>query len=247
MSTRTAYSVWDRTTRLFHWLNVLCIFGLAVLGIAILNEKAFGVSAEGKLLLKTLHTYVGYVFALNLFWRLVWAFIGGYYSRWKRILPFGRGFAASLRAYVRGLISGNPPTYAGHNPLARLMVTLMLMLMLIQAGTGLVLAGTDLYKPPLGSVFAMWVTEGDPEKLSRLQAGSKEHVDPAAYDDMRAFRSPIVTTHKTTFYVLMVTILLHIIGVVVTELREKNSLVSAMITGEKVLSDSPVDTTGKIE
>ena len=61
-----AYKVWDRTTRWFHWINVLCVICLAMLGLAILNEKSFGVSAEGKILLKTLHVYVGYVFAINL-------------------------------------------------------------------------------------------------------------------------------------------------------------------------------------
>lgn len=66
MSSPVAYKVWDRTTRWFHWINVLGVLGLAVLGLAILNEKIFGASAEGKVVLKTLHTYVGYVFAANL-------------------------------------------------------------------------------------------------------------------------------------------------------------------------------------
>ena len=241
MTTRTAYPVWDRSTRVFHWVNVLCVLGLAALGVAILNEKSFGVSAEGKVLLKTLHSYVGYVFAVNLIWRLVWAFCGGEHARWKSVLPVGHGFATALRAYVRGFISGKPPTYVGHNPLARLMVTLLLLLLLTQATTGLVLAGTDLYQPPFGGMIAEWVTGGDPDKLSKLQPGSKDHVDLAAYDEMRAFRKPIITTHLYVFYVLMISILIHIISVVVSELREKNGLVSAMITGEKVLSDSPVD------
>jgi Ni/Fe-hydrogenase 1 B-type cytochrome subunit len=241
LTPRTAYPVWDRTTRVFHWVNVLCVLGLAALGIAILNEKSFGVTAEGKVLLKTLHSYVGYVFAVNLVWRLVWAFVGGYYARWKSVLPVGRGFGTALLAYVRGFIRGHPPTYVGHNPLARLMVTLLLLLLFIQAATGLVLAGTDLYQPPFGGAIAEWVTGGDSDKLSKLQPGSKDHVDLAAYDDMRAFRKPIVTTHLYVFYMLMASILIHIVSVVVTELREKNGLVSAMITGEKVLSDSPID------
>ena len=49
------YSVWDRTTRLFHWLNVICITGLVGVGIVILNAKALGVSGEGKVILKTIH------------------------------------------------------------------------------------------------------------------------------------------------------------------------------------------------
>ena len=36
-------------------------------------------------------------------------------------------------------------------------------------------------------------------------------------------------------------IFLHITGVVVSEIRERNGLVSAMFTGNKVFSNKPVD------
>lgn len=236
-----AHKVWDRTTRWFHWINVLCVFGLAVLGLAILNEKAFGVSAEGKVLLKTLHTYVGYVFAVNLTWRLIWAFVGNIYARWKAILPIERGFSQALVHYVRELRAGRAPSYLGHNPLGRLMISLLLLMLFVQAVSGLVLAGTDLYKPPFGGAIAEWVTNGDPIKLANLRPGSKEFVDSGAYEDMRSFRQPIITTHLYVFYLLMAAVLLHIASVVVTEVREKSGLISAMFSGEKVLYAPPVD------
>lgn len=238
--TRILHSVrvWDRTTRLFHWINVLCVLVLAVLGLAILYEKSFGVSAEGKLLLKTLHSYVGYVFALNLTWRLLWAFIGNHYARWKYILP-GRGFFKQLKLYIHSLRGGKHPHYIAHNPLGRLMVSFFYLLLFTQALTGLVLAGTDLYQPPLGGFFAEWVTAADPEKMQNLTPGSKEFVDPAAYAQMRAFRKPVVTTHLYVFYLLMITVLLHIAGVVFDEVRGKDGLISAMFSGEKVFTDEP--------
>lgn len=241
MSSPVAYKVWDRTTRWFHWINVLCVLGLAVLGLAILNEKIFGASAEGKVVLKTLHTYVGYVFAANLAWRLVWGFVGNTHARWKVILPIERGFSQAVGRYVRGLRAGNAPSYLGHNPLGRLMISLLLLALLVQGVSGLILAGTDLYKPPFGGVIAEWVTDGDPVKLANLRPGSKEFVDLAAYEDMRGFRKPVVTTHLYVFYLLMAAVLLHVVGVVVTEVREKSGLISAMFSGEKVLSSPPVD------
>lgn len=242
---RVAAPVWDRTTRWFHWINFFCVLALSVLGLAILNEKLFGVSAGGKVLLKTLHVYVGYVFAINIAWRIVWAFIGNRHARWRAFLPLGQDYGVALREYVRGFVRGKAPSYLGHNPLARIMVSLLLLVLVTQAITGLVLAGTDLYKPPLGGVFAEWVTAGDPDKLAQLAPGSKEFVDPVAYDEMRSFRGPFIKTHLYAFYVLMAAVLLHVIGVVVTEVREKNALVSAMISGEKVLSGSAVDEGGK--
>ena len=71
------YVVWDRTTRLFHWINALCVLMLIALGSAILSDSALGIGDPGNVLLKTLHVYVGCVFALNLLWRIVWGFIGG--------------------------------------------------------------------------------------------------------------------------------------------------------------------------
>jgi cytochrome b len=235
------YAVWDRTTRLFHWINFVCIVALAILGLAILNDQALVVSSDGNFVLKTLHVYVGYVFALNLAWRLIWGFIGGPYARWKRLLPVGGRFSSALREHLRGLRCGRAPSYLGHNPLGRLMVTLLLLIMVTQATTGLVLAGTDLYKAPFGRFIAAWVTRGDPDKLAHLAPGSKEHVDLEAYDEMRNFRSPVAATHLYGFYVLMAAVFLHISGVVVSEIRERHGLTSAMITGEKVLSSPPVD------
>jgi len=53
-SSRVVYPVRDRTTRVFHRVNLFCVLALALLGLAILSEKSFGVSADGKILLKTL-------------------------------------------------------------------------------------------------------------------------------------------------------------------------------------------------
>lgn len=237
-NTLKAYVVWDRTTRLFHWINVLCVLALAVLGLAILNSKTFGVSSDGKILLKTLHAYVGYVFAVNLAWRLAWAFLGSRTARWRAILPFRRGFTKELGTYAKGVVTGTPPVYLGHNPLGRLMVSLLLLLLLTQAVTGLFLAGTDLYKPPFGGAIAEWVTAGDPDKLANLVPGSKEYVDPVAYESMRDFRKPIVTTHLYAFYLLMIAVFSHIAGIVTTEVKEKSDLISAMVSGQKVLKES---------
>ncbi len=236
------YQVWDRTTRWFHWINLVCVLTLVVLGLAILNEKSFGVSADGKILLKTLHVYAGYAFTANLMWRLIWAFVGSSSARWRALLPFGRGYTNSLRQHIRGFSRGDTPGYLGHNPLGRLMVSLLLLLLTVQAITGLVLAGTDLYKPPFGSVIAEWVTNGDSQRLANLTPGSKDAVDPVAYDEMRSFREAFITTHEYSFYALMVLILLHVAGVVVAEIREKSGLVSAMISGKKMLAETPVDT-----
>jgi len=237
----TAFPVWDRTTRWFHWINVACVVVLAALGLAILNEDAFGFSREGIILLKTLHVYTGYVFALNLIWRIIWAFAGNAYARWKALLPFRAGYLTALGQYAGSFFSGKAPEYLGHSPPGRLVITLMLILLIAQAGTGLVIAGTDLYKPPFGNAMAHWVTGGDEAKLANLKPGSKEFVDPKGYEEMRAFRKPFKELHEYVFYLLMVVVTLHVIGILVAEIRHRHGLISAMITGRKVFSGLPID------
>lgn len=234
------YHVWDRTVRWFHWINVLCVLCLIAVGTLILYGKHFGVSGEGKILLKTIHVFVGYVLVLNLAWRLVWAFIGGPFARWKALLPFIPGSGGSLIAYMKAFRQNKAPAYAGHNPVARLSITILLVLLISQATTGLVLAGTDLFFPPLGGSIAQWVA-AEGQSPGTLVAGSKEGINPEAWDEMRAFRKPYGNIHKYGYWALLVMILLHVGGAIVTEVREKNGIISAMFSGQKVFSEKPVD------
>ncbi|WP_371374753.1 cytochrome b/b6 domain-containing protein [Thalassotalea aquiviva] len=250
MNTKTArqpkyglFKVWDKGVRLFHWLNVICILGLMAVGLFILNSKSFGVSGEGKILLKTIHVYIGYVFVVNLIGRMIWGFIGNKYARWNRVSPFYKGFFGELKSYLAAIRQQPTSPYVGHNPLAKLMISVLFTLMIVQGSTGLILAGTDLYFPPFGHKIAEYVGKSDNESsnIVKLTPGSKEGVDAKAYAQMRAYRKPIINLHVLTFYLLLFFIGLHLVGVVFTEIKEKNGLVSAMITGKKYIKDKPID------
>ena len=72
---------------------------------------------------------------------------------------------------------------------------------------------------------------------------AKEMYDETAYEAMRAFRKPFITVHYYGFYVLLAFAVIHILAVVMTELREGGNLISAMISGKKVLNGPPADQT----
>jgi len=221
-----AVYVWSRYLRLFHWLNVLAIMLLIGFGLVIFNASNLGVSTEGKVLLKTLHVIVGYVFATNLFIRIVMGFVGKGYERWRNTLPFTKGFGAELanikkQAHIR---------HKGHNPLGKLMVAALLLAMCVQMISGLVIAGTDIYYPPLGQYFANYIAL-DKSQLELVKPYSTVNVDEQAYQTMREIRAPFIAAHVYAFYAFLILIPLHIIGVVFSERREKTALVSAMITG----------------
>lgn len=222
--------VWSPNIRLFHWINVIAITLLICIGLVIFNGKLFGVSTEGKILLKTLHVSVGYVFAINLTFRIIIGYIGKSHERWSKVLPFNKGFSKELIDFKEDKI----PAYKGHNPAGKLMVFVLLSLMLIQMISGLVIAGTDIYYPPFGGYFVESIAI-DKQNIAAIKPYSKVNVDEAAYKKMRDIRKPFITAHVYAFYCLLFFIPLHIIGVIVAERREKTALVSAMITGYKYL------------
>ena len=104
------------------------------------------------------------------------------------------------------------------------------------------LAGTDLFYPPIGAWIAGWVANSGVDPAT-LVLYAKEMYDEAAYEAMRAFRKPFITIHYYGFYVLLAFAVIHILAVVVTELREGGNLISAMFSGKKVLSEPPADRT----
>lgn len=235
------YRVWDRTQRIFHWVNFLAVLTLAAIGTVILNADALGIPDDpGMVSLKTTHVYVGYVFIANLSWRLVWLFVGGPFARWSALLPAGRKFGARLAAFVKGVFAGHVPFYVGHNPLARIVLTLLVLLLVVQGVTGLVLAGTDVYMPPFGNTMREWVA-ADTHPPALVRPYSPDTVNAAAYAEMRAFRSPIVATHESTFFVLLALIAIHVAAAVFAELREGGGVISAMFTGRKVSAREPAD------
>lgn len=240
MNDLKSYAVWDSCTRWFHWINVLCVFSLIAVGLVILNSSSLGLSNDGKILIKEVHTLIGYVFVLNLFWRFIWAFLGNRYARWHSILPGGKGYKKAVHSYVVAFIFGRPQQYIGHNPLGRLSVFVLFILLAIQAITGLVLAGTDLFYPPFGGWIAQWVAAPgvNPEALVPY---ASEMYDAAAYESMRSFRKPFITTHEYNFFALSFVISLHIAAVILTEVREGGSIISAMFTGRKILGQKPID------
>jgi Ni/Fe-hydrogenase 1 B-type cytochrome subunit len=235
------YRVWDRTQRIFHWVNFLAVLALAAIGTVILNSDALGIPDEpGMVILKTTHVYVGYVFILNLLWRLVWLFVGGSFARWSALLPAGPKFGSRLAALVKGVFSGSMPFYVGHNPLARIVLTLLVLLLVVQGVTGLVLAGTDVYLPPFGDTMREWAA-ADTHDPALVRPYSPDTVNAAAYAEMRAFRSPIVETHEFTFFILLALIAIHVAAAVFAELKEGGAVISAMFTGRKVSARDPVD------
>ncbi|MDR0458602.1 MAG: cytochrome b/b6 domain-containing protein [Burkholderiaceae bacterium] len=127
--------IWDLPTRLFHWALVLCVIGLFVTG-----------RIGGDLM--NWHFRLGYAALTLVLFRVVWGFIGGYWSRFARFLPTpGR-----ILRYLRG--QARPEDTAGHNPLGACSVFALLILVAAQAITGLFSYDEIAFAGPLSGLVS---------------------------------------------------------------------------------------------
>lgn len=124
-SINSQYVVWDLPVRLVHW-------SLAV-GIAAM----WWTGEEG---LMEVHSKVGYVLLVLVATRLVWGVVGSYHAR------FGNFLAGPQRmlTYIR-----NPQPVIGHNPLGGWSALTLLLLVCLQALTGLCATDDITFDGPL--------------------------------------------------------------------------------------------------
>lgn len=115
-----AVRVWDAPLRMFHWLLV------ALVCVSVATGKLGGNAMKW-------HMYSGIAVLFLLLFRLLWGLFGSSYARFGHFL---RGPGA-VWGYASGLLRRQPSHTLGHNPLGGLMVALMLVALLFQAGSGL--------------------------------------------------------------------------------------------------------------
>lgn len=181
-----AVRIWDLPVRLFHWLLVaLFLFSFA-------TGKLKGNWMQW-------HMYSGYAILVLLFFRIVWGFVGSTHARFSSFLA---GPAAGLR-FAKKLLSKEPAHVAGHNPIGGWMVVVLLLSLLLQAGTGLFANDDIAIEGPLFNYV------------------SKELSDR------------LTTIHYYNFNVLFFLVLAHVAAVIYHVFVKKENLVSAMFTGNR--------------
>lgn len=120
--------IWDLPTRLFHWLLVVCIAGAVIC-----------VNIGGNLM--QWHAYFGYAALSLVLFRVLWGFIGAVHSRFTTFVPSPRRLIAFL--------SGKQGGGLGHSPLGSLSVIALLLVVGIQASTGLFTDDDIAFQGPL--------------------------------------------------------------------------------------------------
>lgn len=101
--------------------------------------RDLGLSEETRTLLTTSHVRLGYLFAANLLWRLVWGFTGTTCARWTTIMPDLSSIKQLKTCIVDFIYRRSSPTI-GRTPLVRVAVTIIYFTLFLQAASGIFLA-----------------------------------------------------------------------------------------------------------
>lgn len=178
--------IWDGPTRLFHWLLVISI-------------GAQYITAEWLSDAMQWHFYIGY-FTLGLvLFRLFWGVIGTTYAKFSSFIYPPR----SIVEYCKTLPARNSKHYAGHNPAGGVVVVLLLVMIALQAISGLFMTDDVFLDGPY-----------------RYMASDK------VLDIMSAI-------HNQLFWVIVGFVALHICAVLFYVLYKKQPLIRAMFSGKK--------------
>jgi len=115
----TQIRIWDLPTRVFHWALALSVIGLVITGNVGGNAMVW-------------HFRLGYCVGSLLIFRIVWGFVGGFWSLWRQ-------FALSPLTLKSYLFSKNSSVnYLGHNPTGSWSVLAILFFLSAQVGSGLI-------------------------------------------------------------------------------------------------------------
>jgi cytochrome b len=235
------HAVWDRPTRVLHWVNALLSLLVIAFGLLFMFRKDLGIEGpEPKLSIMGAHAIVGYCLAVGIGLRLLWGFFGNAHVRYGSVLPRGSTFGEALREGA-AIVRNRPYRHdAGHGALGRLSTTAMLSLFLLMFGSGAFQAGIDLKHPPLWNAISGYVAKPGVDP-ARVELKNAELADPAKVARVRTVRTVAVRTHSLASYALMALLVGHVAGVLLKESRHGGALLSSMLTGKKILAEPPPD------
>lgn len=144
--------VFEAPVRIWHWVHALAITVLVITGYFIANPlpSMSGEASDSFLMgyIRLVHFTAAMVFAVGLFVRIYWAFVGNEYARGLLLPPLWRAQFWSrvwheLKMYL--FLTRKVAKYRGHNPLAQLfmwLINIVLALFMVCTGFALYSQGT---------------------------------------------------------------------------------------------------------
>jgi len=181
--------VWDIPVRLFHWLLVLCLLGQWL--TAEVLEDAMDI-----------HFYIGYFTLGLIIFRLIWGFVGTKYSKFTSFISGPK----IMLAYLRSIISKQHTLSIGHNSVGGLILPAVIILVGLQAISGLFTSDDIVYSGP-------YYGSANVELQQWMQ-----------------------WLHHNVFNVLLAIIALHLLAIAWYLIFLKHNLIQPMLDGKKAVA-----------
>ena len=209
--------VWDPLVRIFHWSLVLAF----TIGFLTGDEK------------NTTHIYAGYVVLGLISFRIVWGLIGTRHALFSDFIYS----PTRVLQYLRELLENKPKHYTGHNPAGGWMVILILISLFVVSWSGLKVYAQEEGKGPLASNYL------NVSMISIARADSDDKDDDEEHEYLEYYgengeeeREGEIfweELHEGSANFMLLLIILHVLGVLISGVIHDENLVKAMITGFK--------------
>lgn len=178
--------IWDFPTRLFHWLLVLAIASQYITAKFLDDAMHW-------------HSYGGYFILGLVIFRVLWGIWGAYYAKFSQFITS----PMSVWRYAKNINKGAGQANLGHNPLGAYAILFILLVLAVQAISGLFITDDIFFNGPYY---------------------------PVASDLTRDVMNWL---HNRGFYVIWLFLAAHLIAMLVYKLWLKQNLVKSMLTGYK--------------
>jgi len=182
--------IWDIPVRLFHWLLVLCLFGQWL--TAEVLEDAMDI-----------HFYIGYFTLGLIIFRLIWGFVGTRYAKFSSFIAGPK----TMLAYLKSVTSKQHSFSVGHNSVGGLILPAIIILVGLQAVSGLFTTDEIVYSGPY---------------YANANADLQEYMQ---------------WLHHNIFDVLLAIIGLHLIAIGWYLIFLKQNLTGPMLNGKKAIAE----------
>ncbi|MGL4185832.1 MAG: Ni/Fe-hydrogenase, b-type cytochrome subunit [Thiotrichaceae bacterium] len=217
-----AIYVYEMPVRIWHWVNATAIIILMVTGYLIAKPLPTmpGEASDHFLMgyIRFTHFAAAYIFAIGFLARLYWAWWGNHHARQLFKLPilrknFWSEALFELRWYL--FLEPEPRKYAGHNPLAQMvMFTVLVFNTIFMIVTGFALYSEGEGKGGWADTLFGWVIP------------------------MMGQSQDVHTWHHLGMWVMVLFMMTHIYVAIREDIMSRQSLISTMISGWRMFKDN---------
>ena len=217
-----AIYVYEMPVRIWHWVNATAIIVLMVTGYLIAKPLPTmpGEASDHFLIgyIRFTHFAAAYIFAIGFLARLYWAWWGNHHARQLFTLPilrknFWSEALFELRWYL--FLEPEPRKYAGHNPLAQMvMFTVLVFNTIFMIVTGFALYSEGEGKGGWADTLFGWVIP------------------------MMGQSQDVHTWHHLGMWVMVLFMMTHIYVAIREDIMSRQSLISTMISGWRMFKDN---------